>query len=317
MSPAGNARFCLVLAAIMWSSGSLFMRLLREPTGMGWNDPLLTPIQITFFRGLFGGLALLTLVRRGDLYFRPMMAVMVLTFTLMSVLYLSALGLGPAANAILLQNTAPIWVYLFTVLVLGESADRRGWQSVILGGLGAVVIVAGNWPRDLPPDEQRSQVLILLMGVACGIVYAAVVLFLRHLKHYSSAWLIVLNLVGTAVTLAIFVLISEGPAAFWHWVTQPTPEQLVIFVLYGVLQMAIPYWLFARGLRSVSPQEAGIITLIEPLLNPLWAYLITPEKDAPTVPMLIGGGFILTALVWRYVAPSRPIVSAKMSTSDR
>jgi drug/metabolite transporter (DMT)-like permease len=75
----------------------------------------------------------------------------------------------------------------------------------------------------------------------------------------------------------------------------------MVLALYGVAQMAIPYWLFARGLRVLSPQEAGIITLIEPLLNPLWAYLMTPEKDAPTPPMLLGGALILTALIWRYV----------------
>ena len=59
--------------------------------------------------------------------------------------------------------------------------------------------------------------------------------------------------------------------------------------------------LVARGLRHVSPHEAGIITLLEPLLNPLWAYLITPEKDTPTPAMWLGGGLILAALVWRYV----------------
>jgi drug/metabolite transporter (DMT)-like permease len=122
----------------------------------------------------------------------------------------------------------------------------------------------------------------------------------------------VLNLIGTAVTLAVFVLLSEGPAACVQWITQPTPMQLIVFALYGTIQMAIPYWLFARGLRSISPQEAGIITLIEPLLNPVWAYLITPEKDTPTLPMLIGGGFILTALAWRYVAPApRPRVTPR------
>jgi drug/metabolite transporter (DMT)-like permease len=62
----------------------------------------------------------------------------------------------------------------------------------------------------------------------------------------------------------VFVLVSEGPAACVRWITQPTLEQLIVFALYGAVQMAIPYWLFARGLRSVSPQEAGIITLIEP-----------------------------------------------------
>ena len=317
MSSVASARLCLVLAAVLWSTGSLFMRLLREPTGLGWNEPLLTPIQITFYRGLFGGLMLLSLVRRRDVCFRPMMGAMVLTFTLMSVLYLSALGLGPAANAIFLQNTAPIWVYLFAILVLGEAVDRRGLQAVLLGGLGAVVIVAGNWPTDLPADEQRSQVLILGMGVSCGLVYATVVLFLRELRAHSAAWLIVLNLIGTAITLAAFILVTDGPSGLWAWVSEPTAIQLVVFVMYGTIQMAIPYWLFARGLRTVSPQEAGIITLIEPLLNPLWAYLITPEKDTPTLPMLLGGGLILTALIWRYVPlkrriPLKPLASPEV-----
>jgi DME family drug/metabolite transporter len=231
---------------------------------------------------------------------------MVVTFTVMSGLYLSALGLGPAANAIFLQNTAPVWVTLFAVLLLGERADRRGWQAVFIGAAGAVVIVVGNWPRDLPPEEGRTQILILLMGAGSGIVYAWVVLFLRVLRDQSAAWLVALNLLGTAVTLGLFVLASDGPAAFLAWVSAPTPRQLAVLVVFGGAQMALPYWLFTRGLRTVSPQEAGIITLIEPLLNPLWAYLVTPAKDTPTVPMLAGGALILLALVWRYL-PTRAI----------
>jgi drug/metabolite transporter (DMT)-like permease len=299
------ARACLVLAAVLWSLGSLFVRFLREPTALGLHDPPLTPLQIAFFRGLFGGLVLLTLVRRVDLSFRPVMGAMVLTFTIMSGLYMSALGLGPAANAIFLQNTAPVWVYLFAVYVLGEAGNRRGWQAALLGGLGAVVIVAGNWPRDLPPDEQQTQVLILLMGVGSGMWYAGVVLFLRVLRHESPAWLIALNLVGTAVTLGLYVLLRYGVAGFVEWVTAPTAGQLALLLVFGVVQMATPYWLFARGLRTVSPHEAGIITLLEPLLNPLWAYLITPEKDTPTPAMWAGGGLIFLALVWRYVPDRR------------
>jgi drug/metabolite transporter (DMT)-like permease len=229
---------------------------------------------------------------------------MVVTFSVMSGLYLTALGLGPAANAIFLQNTAPIWVYVFAVFVLRQPGDRRGLEAVLIGGLGAVVIVAGNWPRDLPPDEQQTQVLILFMGVGSGITYAGVMIFLRVLRTESPAWLTTLNLLGTSVTLGLYVLVWFGPAEFWSWVSLPTTRQFGAFVLYGVIQMALPYWLFARGLRTISPQEAGLITLIEPLLNPIWAYLITPEKDAPTVPMIVGGGFILIALLWRY-APRR------------
>jgi drug/metabolite transporter (DMT)-like permease len=305
VSPVASARAYLVLAAVLWSLGSLFVRFLREPTALGLHDPPLSPLQIAFFRGLFGGFVLLTLVRRRDLTLRPLMGAMVLTFTVMSGLYMSALSLGPAANAIFLQNTAPVWVYLFAVYALGEAGSRRGWQAVLLGGFGAVVIVAGNWPRDLPPDEQQTQVLILLMGVGSGMWYAGVVLFLRVLRDESPAWLVSLNLIGTAVMLGLYVALRYGVAGFLEWVTAPTAGQLGLLLVFGVVQMAAPYWLFARGLRHVSPHEAGIITLLEPLLNPLWAFLITPEKDTPTPAMWLGGGLILLALVWRYV-PNKP-----------
>ncbi|MFO0801338.1 MAG: DMT family transporter [Gemmataceae bacterium] len=307
MNPVTSARLLLVLAAVLWSLGSLFVRFLREPTALGLHDPPLTPLQIAFFRGLFGGAALLTLVRRIDVTFRPLMGAMVLTFTVMCGLYMSALSLGPAANAIFLQNTAPVWVYLFAVYVLGEAGNRRGWQAVLLGGLGAVVIVAGNWPRDLPPDEQHTQVLILLMGVGSGVWYAGVVLFLRVLRNESPAWLVSLNLLGTSATLGLYVTLRYGVDGFVDWVTAPTAGQLALLAVFGVVQMAMPYWLFARGLRHVSPHEAGIITLLEPLLNPLWAYLITPDKDTPTPAMWLGGALILAALVWRYVPDRRAV----------
>src|SRR5437764_14709750 len=97
---APRARACLVLAAVLWSLGSVFMRLLREPLGLGLNEPLLTPLQIAFYRGLFGGLVVLAMVRRAEMQFRPQMFAMMVVFTMMSGLYLSALALGPAANAI-------------------------------------------------------------------------------------------------------------------------------------------------------------------------------------------------------------------------
>jgi drug/metabolite transporter (DMT)-like permease len=303
-SSVARARACLVLAAVLWSLGSVFMRLLGEPLGIGLNEPKLTQLQIAFYRGLFGGLVVLAMVRRAEVQFRPLMVPMVVAFTVMSGLYLSALGLGPAANAIFLQNTAPLWVFVIAVLLLGEAGDARGWQTVLLGAVGAIVIVAGNWPHNLPPEEQQAQVLILFMGAGSGIVYAIVVLFLRALCSQSAAWLVALNLIGTAVVLGLFVLLNDGWSAFVAWATAPSVAQVAVLVVFGAFQMALPYWLFTRGLRTVSPQEAAIITLIEPLLNPVWAFLITPEKDTPNVWMFTGGGLILFALVWKYV-PTR------------
>lgn len=278
----------------------MFMRLLREPLGVGLDQPTLSPLQIAFYRGLFGGLVMLALVRRGEMTCRPAMFGMVVAFAAMSGMYLSALD-GPAANAIFLQNTAPVWVYLFAVLALGERGDRRGWFSVLLAAAGAAVIVTGNWPREVAEEENTKQTRQLLFGLGSGVVYAIVVLFLRVLRDHSSAWLVSLNLLGSAATLGLFVLLNDGPHAFMEWVTAPSLKQLAVLAVFGAFQMALPYWLFTRGLRTVSTQEAAIITLIEPLVNPLWAYLITPEKDTPNLWMLSGGALILLALVWKYV----------------
>jgi drug/metabolite transporter (DMT)-like permease len=299
------ARASLVLAAVLWSLGSLFMRLVQQPTLIGWSEPGLAPLPIAFFRALFAGLVMVPLIRRADVRFNPRMGLMVVTFALMSGVYLTAMGLGKAGNAIFLQNTAPFWVYLFTVFLLGQPGDRRGWAAVLLGLAGAFVIVGGNWPRDLPPDKQQAAVGVLALGLASGIVYAGVVLFLRALREYSPAWLVFLNHIGSAAALGVFLTLA--PTDVTGWTAFPTARQLGLLAVFGTVQMALPYWLFARGLRTVGPQEAGIITLLEPLLNPVWAYLITPASDTPNAPMFLGGGLILAALVWRYAPrPARP-----------
>jgi drug/metabolite transporter (DMT)-like permease len=311
--PPAAARACLVLAAVLWSLGSVSMRVLQRDLGLGLHEPTLSPLQIAFYRGLFGGLFMLALVRRGQFVYRPMMLGMVVLFTVMSSFYLTALGLGAAANAIFLQNTAPVWVFIFGLLILGESGDRRGWQSVSLATAGAVVIVAGGWPTTTSPEDQQKEILLLLMGVGSGIVYAGVVLCLRVLRDCASVWLVALNLLGTAAVLGLFVAVTRGPAAFVDWVAAPSAAQFAVLAAVGVVQMGLPYLLFTRSLRSVTPQEAAIITLIEPLLNPVWAYLLTPETDTPTPAMFLGGGLILLALVWKYL----PWKSARMPEPPR
>jgi len=133
---------------------------------------------------------------------------------------------------------------------------------------------------------------VMGLGLASGVFYAGVVLFLRLLRDAAPNWLTVLNHLGAALVVAP-VLLYRG----WQVLT---PAQLGVLALFGAVQMGIPYVLMARGLRVVSPQEAGMITLLEPLLNPLWAYLVAPQTESPTAYTLVGGVCIIGALVWRY-----------------
>ncbi|WP_020468204.1 DMT family transporter [Zavarzinella formosa] len=290
-----HGRWCLVLAAVLWSLSGLGTRLLKNPGPLGLNEPALTPVQIAFFRALFAGLVMLPLVPFRQVAIRPIMPAMIVCFAVMNYLFISAITLGSAANAILLQNTAPFFVFAYSIFVLRERADTKSVIAITLGMLGMAVIVGGDGKLF---DDGRFDVT--LMAVGSGITYAGVILCLRHLRDQPSAWLSVQNNLGSAVCMSLAIMALHGIGFWIDWITTPTLRQIGFLMIFGGVQMALPYFLFARGLRFVNPQEAGAITLLEPLLNPVWAYLVSPETDTPTRSTWAGGALIIGALAYRY-----------------
>jgi drug/metabolite transporter (DMT)-like permease len=272
----------VVLAAVLWSLSGAFKSVLTQPTPLGLHEPPVHPDQIAFYRVLFAGLVLVPMLRRADLSYRPAMVGMVVTYAAMTITFVRALTQGTAANAIFLQYTAPLWLYLAGVLCFGERPERRSTAALVLGMVGVAVIVAGGWVGE------RLDVVFLALG--SGVGYAGVLLWLRVLRDESSRWLTVLNHLGSAVILL--------PLAWGHGL--PTGGQLVWLALFGAVQLGLPYWLMARGLRAVSTTEAGTLTLLEPLLNPLWAYLVAPQFEVPSAATWVGGALILAGIAYRY-----------------
>jgi DME family drug/metabolite transporter len=289
-----QGRLLIALAAVLWSLSGGFSKVLTKDTPFGLDDPRPAALAIAVFRLVFAGIVFVPALRRHDFSFRPKMLGMVLVFGLMNLFFVPAMVGGTAADAILLQYTAPMWMFLASVLWLGEKADRRSLIAVIIGTVGIAIILTGTI---LHSGWESGELGVLGLGLGSGITYAGVVLFLRVLRACSSRWLVVLNHLGGAAVVGIGWLVLAG---VWHAdSTMPgTVAQYVTLALFGAVQMGLPYWLMTRGLRSVSPQEAGTITLLEPILNPMWAYLVAGEVPLPAT--FLGGVFILGALAWRY-----------------
>ncbi len=279
-----QGRLLIVAAALLWSLSGGFTKVLTQETFLHLGTPAVPGLQIAFYRALCAGLVLVPALRPRDISFRRTMLAMMTCFAVMNALFVLAMAWGQAANAIWLQYTGPMWMYLASVWWLKEPADRRSSVALAIGIVGIAVIVWGG--------RQEAQLLVVGIALGSGVAYAGVIISLRVLRGASSRWLTVLNHLWSALVLIPF-LWSMSPA-------QPTIAQLVVLFLFGTVQMALPYWLVARGLRVVSPQEAGMITLLEPLLNPVWAYLVAPETEVPSTYTLAGGAFILGALAWRY-----------------
>jgi DME family drug/metabolite transporter len=277
-----QGRVCIALAAILWSLSGGFTKFLTGVMVQEHGFDEVSALHIAFYRVLFAGLVLAPGLRRADLAFRPAMLIMALSFAAMNALFVSAMALGTAANAILLQYTAPMWMYLASIWWLGERPERRSSIALLIGMLGIAVIIVSGW--------DGGQLVTIVIALGSGVTYAAVLLFLRLLRGLSPLWLTVWNhLLGALVLLP---LIWNEPLPAW--------QQYLVLFLFGSIQMGLAYWLVARGLRVVSPQEAGAITLLEPLLNPVWAYLVWSKTETPPLVTYLGGALIVGALAWRY-----------------
>ncbi len=298
LSLLNKARCQIILAGCFWSLSGLFAKALTLPTTLGLNEPPISFLAIAEYRALFAALALLPFLHFSG---RPpldrKLVGMVFCFATMNVLFVAALTGGTAASAILLQYTAPIWVLIVGVVWLNEKYQRRD-VMMLLGGLaGITVLIAGNW--------SQSQLSTVAMALGSGVFYAGVVLFLRAQRDRSAQWLTAANLIGTALVLSPMLFLEPMPRL----------AQLGWLAAFGIVQLAAPYWLMARGLRHVSSVEAGLLTLVEPVLNPAWAYLIAPDSERPTLATLIGGAIILGSLAVRYW-PSRSTVTTKNDGRD-
>lgn len=271
--PAG--RLLILAAALLWSSSALFA---KAPLFDDW--PLDSRgMVLAFWRALFAGVLLVPAVRQPS--FRLPMLPMVVCFAAMNATYLTAMTLTTAANAIWLQSTAPLWIFLAGAVLGTEAFNRRDLVPLACGGVGVALILS---------FEIHGQAGAgIVCGLASGLCYAGVVLSMRRLRAENSAWLVALNHLFAAAALFSYVLYC----GIW-----PSPRQLIVLAAFGLFQMGLPYFLFARGLRSVTSQEASLITLLEPVLVPVWAFLAWGER--PDSWTLAGAGLILAGLIVRY-----------------
>src|SRR5262245_42890159 len=165
-----RGRIYIVLAALVWSTSGAFTKILTQPTAFGAYPPPVEPlhwngkdypVQLAAYRALFAGIVLMATVRPRDIAYRPLMIGMAVCFALMNITFVSAQALGTAANAIFLQYSAPLWMYLAAVFWLGEASDRRSTIALVFGLLGIAVIVVGGW--------EEGELLVIGFGLGCGV----------------------------------------------------------------------------------------------------------------------------------------------------
>ena len=238
----------LIIAALMWSLGGLFIKLVD-----------LNPMAITGIRSLGAAVVLLIYIKKPKLYWNRYFFSGVIAYSMMVILYVISIRLTTAANAIFLEFTAPIYVVAFCYFLLNERINRFDIFAMVIIFLGMGLF----FMDELSFYGFWGNILALLAGVCLALVTVLI------RKEKESAFQIVFF--GNVLTAIIcFPFIIEG----FNSTTQI--DWFIIFGL-GIFQLGIPYLLYTTALKYVSALDAILVGMLEPVFNPIWVYIFIGE----------------------------------------
>jgi len=267
MEIRSKAIIFLLLSAILWSFGGLFIKL------VSWN-----PVAIAGLRGFIAMVVLIVYVRHPHFTWSFAQIGGAIAYAVTVTLFVIATKLTTAANAILLQYTAPVYVAFLGSWILKERVLWFDWLIVltVIGGMALFFL------DHLTPGNQLGNVSAILSGVG----FACFVLFMRKQKNESPLETVLLGDFFTGLIGLPFMFESIPGALSW-----------LGLLFLGVVQLGLSYILYSEAIKHVTALEAILIPGIEPILNPIWVFLMLGE--APGKWALVGGFVVLVSVTVR------------------
>jgi DME family drug/metabolite transporter len=272
-----GARAAVVIAALLFSTGGAAIKFCAFDA-----------FEIAFLRSLVAAVAVWIALPESRQFLRPKVLVVGVCYAATLILFVNANKLTTAANAIYLQSTAPVYVVLLGPLLLGERLRRLDVATL---PLLVVAMVACFLGERQPSDSARDPLLGDLLAVGSGVCWAGTVVGLRWLARANdgataSAAVVAGNLIAAAFCAGFALPLASHGIVDWAAV-----------VYLGVFQIGLAYVFLVRGLPRLPVVEASLLLLVEPVLNPVWAFLL--EGEVPAVGSMIGGALILATLAAR------------------
>ncbi|MCH7826385.1 MAG: EamA family transporter [Bacteroidetes bacterium] len=270
----------IVVAAILWSTGGIFIKLTS-----------LSPMQISFFRCLFAAVVFLFVFRRKLLKVNFFTFINAGFYAAVLILYVIATKTTTAANAVFLQYTAPIYVLIFEPLINKTKYEKINIITIIICFIGMLLFFTDK----LSGGNLYGDIIALLSGIA----FAAFLLGMRkNKKEHQFVSIFYGN---------IFVVLISVYSIFEINTLSITDLLMVSYL--GIFQVGAAYIIFAYGLKRVLAVEASLISMIEPVLNPVW--VLIGYGEIPSVMAIIGGGIILFTISVRAFILQSAVMKAR------
>jgi drug/metabolite transporter, DME family len=288
-----SARLKVLAAALLFSTG-----------GAGIKAAAFSGVQVSSLRSGIAAVALL-LILRGRFTLSPSILGVAGVYGGTLTLFVLATKLTTAANAIFLQSTYPLGVLLLAPWLLGERIVRRDLVYLAAVAAGLILCVAGRFEAT---TTAPNPMLGNIFAVLSGVFWALTLLGLRYLERDGTGHGMAMAAVVTGNLFACLV----GLPFIWPLPHATTVEWATIVYL-GVFQIGLAYICLTSAVRRLSALEVSLLLLLEPVLNPMWAWLA--QRERPGAWTLLGGAIIIAAAAVKTVYDSyvqrgtRPIVA--------
>ncbi|HUC39396.1 MAG TPA: DMT family transporter [Gemmatimonadales bacterium] len=277
MSPRSK----IIVAAVLFSTGGAAIKW----CGFGaW--------QLAACRATLAMLTILVLLPEARRGWSWRTVVVGFAYAATTLLYVQANKHTTAASAIFLQAASPLFILFLAPVLLGEHATRRDIAQMAVMGAGMVLFLLG---MDRPSATAPNPALGNVLAAICAVTWAFTVIGYRWIVARGSS--VAAAAVAGNVTAAIVSWVMAQPLVGGR------PADWAVVVYLGVCQLGIPYLFLARAVPRVRALEVGLFMLIEPVLNPIWAWLVHGETPGPAT--LAGGALILGATAGRMLVDVR------------
>lgn len=269
MSQQLRGMILAVTAGVLWSTGGLFIKKIQ-----------VDPLTIACLRSAVAGLVLLPFIKPKQIRFNRYVLSYILSYSWLVISFVTATKLTSAGNAIALQYTAPLYIFIFSVWM---REVRINWRT-----LAPIALIFAGIISFLLEPRQGSNLIGNILGISSGVALALTNLSLSRLKEAPPINLVCMSNLSAAILVLPFLpdhtVITRIDSAGW-----------LSLAYLGAFQIALAHVLFVYGLKLIHPLQATVLALTEAILNPVWVAIFWGE--IPSTHGLAGTVLILLAVL--------------------
>lgn len=270
----GIALICL--SAVVWSFGGTIARYLETTdswTIVFWRSLWAAAFLVAFMLWRDGGRATVRLFTGMGI---PGLLVS-MCFATASTSFVIALAHTTVANIVLMQAGVPLIAALIGWIVFRQSIGRATWGAIAMVIFGVAIMVSDSLDGQISPIGDGLALLIAFAFASATVIT----------RRFSDVRMTPATCLGTVIAGAFAA--SQGGAS-----ATSAADAGWLFT-FGALNLGFGLACFASGARLVPAALAALLGTLEPVLGPIWVWLV--HNEVPSTRTIIGGIVVFTALM--------------------